>query len=60
MGSKDTGTDPIADAWAAIAEYVTKITGTASSNDEIARALKRYFVLKEITDHIIMEREGGI
>lgn len=60
MDSKDTGTGPIAEAWTAIAEYVTEITGTAPSNDEIARALKRYFVLKEITDHILMEREGEI
>ena len=50
--------DAMADAVAAIERYVTEVTGKAPTHNEIARALKRYFVLKEITDHILMEREG--
>lgn len=41
-----------------IAEFVTAMTGTPPSPEEIADALTKYFVMKEIKDHIEMEREN--
>ncbi len=45
------------DALETVHDFVTRITGQAPTQDEIADALKRYFVLNEIKDHIIMQRE---
>lgn len=39
-------------------EFVEQITGQAPTQTEIASALKRYFVLNEIMEHIEMERQG--
>lgn len=50
--------DPVREAVATITHYVTEVTGQRPTPPEIARALKRYFVLKEIADHIVMERAG--
>jgi hypothetical protein len=47
----------IAAAIDAIRNYVSEITGQAPTDAEIARALNRYFVLKEISEHIEMQRE---
>ena len=41
-----------------VRDFVAKVTGEAPSDDEIADALRRYFVLKEIADHIEMVRRG--
>lgn len=41
-----------------IRRYVSEITGKAPSEAEIARALTRYFVLKEICEHIEMQRDN--
>lgn len=43
----------------ALEKFVVETTGKAPSPDEMARAIKRYFVLKEIKDHIEMERNSG-
>ena len=40
-----------------IEDFIAKTTGQAGTPVEIARALKRYFVLNEIKAHIEMERE---
>ncbi|MBI5589623.1 MAG: hypothetical protein HY881_03975 [Deltaproteobacteria bacterium] len=40
----------------AIRSYVSEITGETPTDAEIARALTRYFVLKEICEHIEMQR----
>jgi len=48
----------IAAAIDAIRRYVLEITGEAPTDTEIARALTRYFVLKEISEHIEMQRDN--
>jgi hypothetical protein len=48
----------IATAVDAIRRVVTELTGQAPSDSEIARALTRYFVLKEICEHIEMQRDN--
>jgi hypothetical protein len=50
--------DAILDAIAVIQHYVREVAGDTPTQPEIARALKRYFVLKEITEHIVMEWDG--
>ncbi len=50
--------DCIKEAVETIKNFVKEMTGKEASPQEIARALKRYFVLKEINDHIKLEREG--
>lgn len=37
--------------------FVEKVTGKKATQEEIAKALQRYFVLNEIKDFIIMDRE---
>jgi len=39
-----------------IRHFVAETTGKAPSDEELADALKRYFVLNEIKDHILMIR----
>jgi hypothetical protein len=41
-----------------IRRYVSEITGEAPTEAEIAGALTRYFVLKEICEHIEMRRNN--
>jgi hypothetical protein len=48
------------DAIRKIGDFVRETTGSAPSEAEIARALKRYFVLKEIRDHILLDRGGCV
>ena len=49
--------DVLWEAIESLAKFITETTGQAPSQEEMARAIKRYFVLKEIKDHIEMERE---
>jgi len=49
--------DCIKEAIDTIQNFVKQTTGKEASPEEIAGALKRYFVLKEIGDHIKLERE---
>lgn len=46
----------LADAINKITDFVEQTTGEKPTPDEIANALKRYFVLNEIKEHILMER----
>jgi len=50
--------DQITAAIDAIRSYVTEMTGQAPTEGEIARALTRFFVLKEICEHIEMQRDN--
>ena len=50
--------DQIAAAIVAIRSYVSEITGQAPTEVEIAKALTRFFVLKEICEHIEMQRDN--
>lgn len=47
----------IMDAIQAVRRFITETTGQKPSDEEIAAALKRYFVLNEIKAHILMDRE---
>jgi hypothetical protein len=42
-----------------VRRFVAETTGAAPTDAEIADALGRYFVMKEIADHIAMVRRGG-
>ena len=48
----------IEQAVAKIQAYVKQVAGFEPRQAEIAEALQRYFVLKEINDHIVMAREN--
>jgi hypothetical protein len=47
----------IREAIQGIRMFVAETTGKTPTDDEIADALNRYFVLNEIKDHILMTRE---
>ena len=40
-----------------VRHFITETTGKPPTDEEIADALKRYFVLNEIKAHILMARE---
>ena len=46
-------------ALADAADFVGQVTGTEPTPAELADALKRYFVLNEIKEHILMLRSGA-
>jgi len=48
--------DIILEAVETVRNFIAETTGAEPSSGEIARALKRYFVLSEIKAHILMER----
>lgn len=50
--------NPVASAIDAIRRHVAEITGEAATDAELARALTRYFVLREICEHIEMHRDN--
>jgi sulfite reductase beta subunit-like hemoprotein len=50
----------VADALATVSDFIRQVTGVEPTPAEIADALTRYFVMKEIKDHIVMLREGEI
>jgi hypothetical protein len=49
----------IKEAIETIENFVKETTGNAPTPEEIAGALKRYFVLKEIGEHIKMVRNNS-
>lgn len=52
--------DPVvASALAGAVDFVGQVTGTEPTPVELADALKRYFVLNEIKEHILMLRSGA-
>jgi len=56
MGSNRSLDKCIHEAVVKIQNFVSQVTGFEPSQTEIADALQRYFVLKEINDHIVMAR----
>jgi len=54
--TKDT---VLTDALDTVADFIRQVTGVEPTPAEIADALTRYFVLKEIKDHILMMREDA-
>lgn len=55
---KKTELEPcIEEAVDTIFKFVTEITGQKPTQQEVARNLKKYFVLNEIAAHIKQERE---
>lgn len=57
MTTPQTVDPALNDALAAVSDFVRQVTGSEATQVEIADALTRYFVLKEIKDHILMMRE---
>ena len=50
--------DLILDAIQGVRRFITETTGKEPTDEEIADALKRYFVLNEIKAHILMVRSA--
>ncbi len=48
---------PLLDALETIITFIKETTGRTPDQTELAGALKRYFVMKEIKDHIFMDPE---
>ena len=46
----------LAEALETVKNFITETTGHPPTQKEVANALKRYFVLNEIKDNIVMER----
>jgi hypothetical protein len=59
MSDFKTPEDCLVSALETVEDFVTETTGQKPSQQEIANALKRYFVLNEIKGHIVMERNEG-
>jgi hypothetical protein len=56
MVDDSTKPDGIQQAVLKIQDFVKQVAGFEPTEAEIADALQRYFVLKEINDHIVMAR----
>ena len=56
MISDSSDQNGISNAILKIKDFVKQVAGFEPSDLEIADALQRYFVLKEINDHIVMAR----
>ena len=41
-----------------IEHFVTEVTGEKPTRAELARSLKRYFILNELKDQIVWQREN--
>ncbi|RJP76244.1 MAG: hypothetical protein C4522_18695 [Desulfobacteraceae bacterium] len=48
---------PLIDALEAIMIFIKETTGRTPNQVELAKALKRYFVMNEIKDHIFMDQK---
>ncbi len=55
MSEIKTVDQSLLDAINTIINFVTETTGRAPTQTELAGALKRYFVMNEIKDHIFMD-----
>jgi len=54
---KETPASPsILEAIQTVKRFIAETTGKEPTDEEIADALKRYFVLNEIKEHILMVR----
>jgi hypothetical protein len=49
--------DPIKEAILMLAEYVVRVGGTEPTQEELARALKSYFTLDEVTNQLNYQRK---
>ena len=47
---------PLREALEAIVSFIKETTGRTPSQTELAKALKRYFVMNEIKDHIFIDQ----
>jgi hypothetical protein len=52
----DNINEDLRDALVTVNRFIYETTGQSATQTEIAAALKRYFVLNEIKEHIVMER----
>jgi hypothetical protein len=60
MAAPSQTVDPVlSEALNTVSDFIRQVTGLEASHEEIADALTRYFVLKEIKDHIVMMRDGS-
>ena len=59
MVSFKTSDTAVTDALETVAAFIRQVTGVEPTSAEIADALTRYFVLKEIKDHVLMLRAGS-
>ena len=60
MSDMETPEKCLVEALETIGSFITETTGQEQTQQEIANALKRYFVLNEIKDNIVMEREENL
>ncbi len=58
MSETDMSGNQLQEALGVVHQFIAEVTGKAPTQDEIADALKRYFVLNEIKAHIEMIRSG--
>ena len=58
MTSQQSPDPVLVEALDKVSDFIQQVTGDAPTPAELADALTRYFVLNEIKDHIVMEREG--
>ena len=58
MTSQQSPDPVLVEALDKVSDFIQQVTGAAPTPAELADALTRYFVLNEIKDHIVMEREG--
>jgi len=56
MSDMETLERCLVDALETVDNFITQTTGQKPTQQEIANALKRYFVLNEIKGHVVMER----
>jgi hypothetical protein len=57
MDKLDPIDDCVKEALGTVHRFIAEVTGVSPTQAEIADALKRYFVLNEIREHIEMIRE---
>jgi len=55
----ETVAPPIIEAIEKITYFIAETTGKAPTTEELSDALKRYFVMNEIKDHILMTRKSS-
>ena len=48
----------IAEAIELIEHFIVEVTGQKPTREELARSLKRYFILNEIKDQVVWQREN--
>ncbi len=48
----------IVEAIESIEHFIAEVTGRKPTRQELARSLKRYFILNEIKDQVVWQREN--